>query len=191
MYHFYNTECFVLGAEDISEGSRLLTLFTRELGLVRVHARSIRVERSKLRSFLQPYSFAEVSLVRGREFWRLTTGGVGFGALILDTMEKRCALARISALSSRLIVGEERDSSLYEEFFAGTRALTRLNQEELRRWELLLMARLLSLLGYGDLEPVCAGMKSVSWDEDAISFARGKEQNLARFVDRALSASQL
>jgi hypothetical protein len=62
----------------------MLSIFTRDFGLVTAVAQGIRLEKSKLRYYVQNYSFAVFSLVRGKEFWRLTSaasGGDGF----LDT----------------------------------------------------------------------------------------------------------
>ncbi|MEK7535643.1 MAG: recombination protein O N-terminal domain-containing protein [Patescibacteria group bacterium] len=67
----YTTEAFVVGERASGEGSKVLTLFTRELGLVYAYARSVRETRSKLRYNLSIYSRTLVSLVPGREYWRL------------------------------------------------------------------------------------------------------------------------
>ncbi len=52
-----------------------MSIFTRELGLVRATAQGIRLEKSKLRYSSQLYSFGIFSFVHGKEFWRLTSAG--------------------------------------------------------------------------------------------------------------------
>ena len=73
MHHIHHTEAFVLGSSPKGEDSKLLRLYTRELGLVYAHAQAVRKLSSKLRFTLQDFSRASVDLVRGKEIWRVTT----------------------------------------------------------------------------------------------------------------------
>ena len=73
MHHLHHTEAYVLGSSPKGEDSKLLRLYTRELGLVYAHAQGVRKLSSKLRFTLQDFSLATVDLVRGREIWRVTT----------------------------------------------------------------------------------------------------------------------
>ncbi len=204
MYHFYHTPGFVLSAQDISEGSRMLSLFTRELGLVRVHARSIREQRSKLRGFLQPLSFAQVALVRGRELWRLTTAGPANTFFSQDSLvgtrescggtlawAKRLALARVASTLERQLQGEEQDSALYDCFHDGLNYLPQCSDEKLLVWETLLSARLLSRLGYGHLESITPQLASDEWSDESFTTASKYESALSSLISNALSASQL
>jgi len=61
----------VVGSRASGEASLVLTLFTRELGLVQVYARGVRLHKAKLRYHVQDYAFARVTLVPGVEYWRL------------------------------------------------------------------------------------------------------------------------
>jgi len=65
------TEALVVGSRASGEASLVLTLFTRELGLVQVYARGVRLHKAKLRYHVQDYAFAQVTLVPGVEYWRL------------------------------------------------------------------------------------------------------------------------
>ena len=56
----------------------MISIFTRDLGLVFASAQGIRFEKSKLRPFTRDYSFGQFSFVKGKEYWRLT-GASGFG----------------------------------------------------------------------------------------------------------------
>ena len=190
MYHLYQTPAFVLSAQNISEGSRLLCLFTRELGLVRVHARSIREERSKLRGFLQPLSYAEVALVRGKDLWRLTTAGAAASNLVVQSWPKERSLARIALVLERLLSGEERDVLLYDELTMAISFLPGLPEHDIVSWEVLVMARLLSQLGYCDLSPF-ASLQSESWGAPLLVRAREERRKLVPLVNQAMTASQL
>jgi hypothetical protein len=72
MYHKHTTFAFVLNVSPSGEKNHFITLFTREFGMIRAKAQSVRVADSKLRYALQEFSYIEVSLVKGKEIWRIT-----------------------------------------------------------------------------------------------------------------------
>ena len=74
-HHHYDTEGFVLGHLDIKESSRLLYLLTADFGLVLALAQGAREPRSKCAPTSR-FSLLRVGLVRGKEFWRLTSAMV-------------------------------------------------------------------------------------------------------------------
>lgn len=84
----YTTEALVVGERPSGEASKVFTLFTRELGLLRAYARSVRELRSKLRYNLSLHSLTRVSLVPGREYWKL----VGTESSGLSVTPRMCAL---------------------------------------------------------------------------------------------------
>jgi hypothetical protein len=73
MHAIYTTPGFIIGSRPSGEAGKLISIFTRDLGLVFASAQGIRFEKSKLRPFTQDYSFGEFSFVRGKEYWRLTS----------------------------------------------------------------------------------------------------------------------
>lgn len=64
---------YVLDAYPNGESNLVYKLFTRDLGLLYAHAQSVRELKSKNRYALQTGNVAEVTLVRGREVWRITS----------------------------------------------------------------------------------------------------------------------
>src|SRR5579859_3735252 len=109
MYDIFATDGIVLGKRGVGEANTLVSVLTREFGLVRPTARSTRVERSKLRYGLEPLTRARFSLVKGKREWKL----VGVEHINRDFMtpalshRARAALGRVSKLLLRLITGEE------------------------------------------------------------------------------------
>lgn len=75
MHAIHTTPGFIIESRPLGEAGKLLSIFTRDLGLVWAIAQGIRLEKSKLRYHSQEYSFGEFSFVRGKEFWRLTSAG--------------------------------------------------------------------------------------------------------------------
>lgn len=62
----YKAEGVVLGRHGLGEADRVLDLFTREFGRLRVKARSVRRTTSRLAGRLEPFTHAHFLLARGR-----------------------------------------------------------------------------------------------------------------------------
>ncbi len=68
----FTTKSIVLAQYDQGEHDRVYKVFTRDFGVIMVHAKSIRKLESKLRPHLQVGTKALLTLVKGREVWRVT-----------------------------------------------------------------------------------------------------------------------
>ncbi|HEY4528703.1 MAG TPA: recombination protein O N-terminal domain-containing protein [Candidatus Paceibacterota bacterium] len=99
-YHIYTTKGLVLSSRGVGEADRIYSILTRDLGLIRARATAVRKAASKLRGALEPFSLTSVSLVRGKDYWRLTS------AELIKKIPKRETLARPLALLEKLVQGE-------------------------------------------------------------------------------------
>ena len=90
------------------EADRLYTILTHDLGLVRASASGVRKEESKLRGALEPLALSNVSLVRGKEYWRITS------AESIRRIPLTDGLARALALLERLVQGESPHPELFD-----------------------------------------------------------------------------
>ena len=194
-YHVYHTEALLLGGIARGEGDRLLYCYTRELGLVLVHAKSIREMRSRLRYALQTFAHAHVDLIHGKHGWKLISARPleSHGSLWRSS-RKRSILAQYTELIRRLIQGEEGEASLFREVLDGLNHLHTIeDEEELRAAELLFVVRLLHRLGYwGDthgIEPLFAA--DVWKDNTASLLVRERRMTLLSSVNQALRETQL
>lgn len=137
-YHIYTTRGLVLSQRGVGEADRIYKILTRDLGLVRARALGVRKEVSKLRGALEPYTLAAVSLVRGKEHWRITS------AESLKKVPYKESIARPFILLDKFIQGEAANSELFdaieETIFA------RETNEEMR--EIRIVSRILFNLGY-------------------------------------------
>ncbi len=151
-YHLYHTDAFVLGGVPSGEGSRYLTILTREFGLITAKAQSVREERSKLRYGLQDFSFSSVTLVRGKEFWRVTSVSSPENLYVTFRERRECAemIARVFSLLRRLLAGEEKNERLFINLVETVAYLTKtpLSAQELSSVEIVLVLRILHTLGY-------------------------------------------
>ena len=111
----YVTQGIVLEMYDQGEHDRVFNIFTREFGLLMCHAKSIRKLESKLRPHVLPRSVTLLTLVKGKEVWRI----VGAEK---DSQSFRY-LQEGTQLLKRFIKGEGSHSLLYDRllsFFKGS-----------------------------------------------------------------------
>lgn len=94
----------MLSSRPIKEADRLYTILTRDLGLVQALAIGVRKGESKLRGNIEPVSLSNISLVRGKEFWRLTS------AEHIKSFKRSKPLA----LLENLVIGESAHPELFD-----------------------------------------------------------------------------
>ena len=175
-----------------------ITLLTERFGVIRVIASGLRYEKSKLRYALQKYSYAEVTLVRGKNnIWRLTTC-VAKPEFLFSNLceEKQYAVARIFLLIGKVITGESADALLFEIVKSGLQALTEETNETLfEAIETLLVYRMMHQLGYvGETEHSKKfTVNSSDWGEATVlKLTKEKEQReVTREINGGLRESQL
>ncbi|KKU78632.1 MAG: repair protein RecO protein [Parcubacteria group bacterium GW2011_GWA2_47_7] len=193
-HHIYHTEAIILGARPSGEGDRLLYCYTRELGLVVAHARSIREARSRLRYALQLFSHAQIDLIRGKYGWKLisATPISSFRELWSHAGRRRVAAEHLR-LARRLIQGEEQHEVLFDDFLNGLTLISTLfDRESLKDAELLLVVRLLDALGYwGEQKELSLAFAGCTFTEDDLAKIRPHRSAIVAGVNRALDSTQL
>lgn len=196
MYHIHTTRAVVLSALGVGEGNKFFTLFTEEFGMIRARAQSIRSAHSKLRFALQEYSFVNVSLVRGKEVWRITNAEPLYN-LYFELHEKDdvfMVCAQMLSLVRRLVPEEGKESLIFNDFFllcayARTNACT---AAEIRTVEWLFIVRMLFVLGYvknADIGGICTG--DIVWDKTYLDSIATHKKSALSAINNALSMSQL
>src|SRR5688572_2673634 len=103
MHKIFVTDGIVLGKRGVGEANTLVWLLTHDLGLVRVSARSARVEVSKLRYGLETLTQARYALVRGKSEWKLTGVENVSRTLTGGEASRRTRCGKIAKLLLRLI----------------------------------------------------------------------------------------
>lgn len=116
--------------------------------MVEAFAQGIRKLKSKLRPHLAELSLAQVSLVRGREFWRLTSAEnlMIFGG----SASKLRLVSRLFRLVLKLVGGELTQPELFDELEKGLVFLTTTNLDprSLHHFEIIIVLKILYHLGY-------------------------------------------
>lgn len=137
-YHIYTTRGIVLSLRPHKEADRIYSILTRDFGLVRAVALGVRKEASKLRGALEPFSISTVSLVRGKEFWRITS------AQMVRKIEASPEVVRPLALLEKLVQGE----AVHAELFDTVEKMVSDSEAHDEEFEITLVAKILFELGY-------------------------------------------
>ncbi len=153
----YATPCLVIESFDQGEHDRVYKLFTREFGLVMAHAKSIRKLESKLRAHVLPRTVSLVTLVQGKDIWRLV------GA---EEQKPVPEIAHtVTALIKRFIRGEGTHKALYDRLI---QFLQTAHLYEKQKSRMLLHYIILVELGYADAKAIGARSikEYVEWSID-------------------------
>ena len=141
----YTTSAIIIESFDQGEHDRVYKIFTREFGLITAHAKSVRKLESKLRAHILPRSVSLVTLVQGREIWRLVGAEEKeyMGDMVFD----------VSQLIRRFIRGEGAHKALYDRLIEFLKMEKTFDKQTSR---LLIYFILLVELGYADAKAIGA-----------------------------------
>ena len=199
MYHIYQTEGFIIESEGRREADRFFNIFTKDLGMIRASAGGIRLLQSKLRYSLQDLSYSKISMVRGKDSWRITNAEVidNISDLFFreeNKREKLLVFGRIFALLARLLHGEEKNENLFEavlsalEFFKKEKISCR----EVRNAEAIIVLRILKSLGYmAEKEKFKIFVSSFDFDKEILSKMEALRGEAFEEINKSLRESHL
>jgi DNA repair protein RecO len=194
MYHIYHTQGFILSSKNKGEANKIFSIYTRELGLVKAMAQGVRLNKSKLRFSLQDFSYGNIDLVRGKEFWRITSAKqISSFPLIRANLNSLIFIMRVSKLLERLCVGESPNEKIFSNIIQAFTLLDTENIENNEReaLELHLILHIMHSLGYiGDSDILEKYLHS-SFDHSKIAKLLDERRSIIAHINKALSESQL
>jgi len=194
MHHIYHTHGFILSSRNMGEANKMLTIYTKEMGLVRAMVQGIRFNKSKLRFTLQDFSYVNIDLVRGKEFWRVTSAGYISSFVFARTeIDSLLIIARISKLLERLCHGEESSKEIFDDFIQALYLLDdkEITKESREALEIHLVLRIMNSLGYvGDSE-ILSKYLSSSFDHTKTEMLLKERRSIISYINKALNESQL
>ena len=202
MHHIYQTEGIILGGADFGEANKYLFIFTKDFGLIRVAAQGLRRLKSKLQSGLQDFSWADLSLVRGKSIWRITNASYkqNFYNSFSSDKEKLIAVIHILILLKKLLPDEGRNETLYAIIMGALSFLKkeRLLAEEIGSFEKIVLIRTLHNLGYFNERKKISNraryeifLKSPYWKKDLLTEMTEIKTDAVRDINEALNATHL
>ena len=204
MHTIHTTPGFIIESRPRGEAGKLLSIFTRDLGLVLATAQGIRLEKSKLRYHSQEYAVGEFSFVRGKEFWRLTSAGETQRKEAIVPRQARDKqrskdsqelIVRIASLLRRLLHGEEAHTELFDHLknsFEFLENSPELSEQQLKTLESVIVFRILHLLGYVGVDKnLDTKIISVPLTVELLNEAEGQRMSMNRHINKALKESHL
>lgn len=194
MHHIYHTRGFILSSTNKGEANKMLTVYTREMGLVRAMVQGVRLHKSKLRYALQDLSYSNIDFVRGKDIWRITSSkNIETFPFARSSKNSLLIIARISKLLERLCDGEESNEKIFDDFIQALYLLDDVNVQNDSReaLELHLVLRILNSLGYiGD------SLMLMDYLDGSIDLSRTEtllreKRFIISHINKALNESQL
>ena len=193
-HHIYHTHGFILSSKNKGEANKMLSVYTRELGLLRAMVQGVRLHRSKLRFSLQDFSYAKIDFVRGKDVWRVTSAtNITPFSFARSDKQSLLLIARISKLIERLCGGEESNQDIFDDFIQALFILddVDLKDEQREAIELHLVLRIMNSLGYiGDSKMLTSYLTTDFNDDLAIELLKERQFIIAH-INKALNESQL
>ncbi len=190
-YQIYTTKALILKRIPYDANVSYL-LYTKDFGLISALATGVRKSESKLRYALQEYSLIDISLVKGRSTWRITSAILEKNLYIAtEAKEAKAVVARICTQVLRLVVGQEKDEQLFSSLTEGLRELSVCRLEDVSVLEILIMLRMLHLLGYvSEVESSLCTMVS-TYNTSVYEEVRSSRTLFIQHINKGLQESQL
>ncbi|OHA58965.1 MAG: DNA repair protein RecO [Candidatus Vogelbacteria bacterium RIFOXYD1_FULL_44_32] len=191
-HRHYHTKGFVLNLRPLKEKDLLISVFTHDLGLIRAIIKSGREVRSKLRPHGSRFGDVNITLVRGKEWWRvvgLETGDTIKG--LWSNTRAAVPAARVFDLLEKLLPPEEPMISLFDDFYSLISMFKKSQLTEpsfLANLECLAVLRILHHLGYlPDLAFLAPFTGALSLDEATVKSLTPVRLEAIRAINSSLN----
>ncbi len=193
MHHIYHTEGLILGSKNYREADKYFHIFTRDLGMIYASAQGIRKLSSKLRFVLQDFSYAKLDLVKGKDFWRITSASkINKLEKVSKKKETLEIVFNISQLLKRLIIGEDLNKKLFDVLLNGLSFLEKYETtEDLKNIEAIIVLRLLNNLGYIGDAKINKEIVNLPLGEELILKTSKNKKFIFMEINKALKESHL
>ncbi len=194
MHHIYHTNGFILSSVNKGEANKMLTIYTREMGLVRAMVQGIRLHKSKLRFALQDLSYSNIDLVRGKDIWRVTSSrNITTFPYARSSKASLLIIARVSKLLERLCDGEQSNEKIFDDFI---QSLYLLDSESIldssrEALEIHLVLRIMDQLGYIGESDMLKNYLDGSINIENTEILLLEKRSILSHINKALNESQL
>ena len=192
MHHIYHTEGIILSSKNYGENGKYYSIFTRDLGMIYASAQGIRKMSSKLRFVLKDFSYIKIDLVKGKDFWRITSSSK------TNQLDGLCepkifeVFINILRLLQRLLAGEDSNRDLFSDLLIGLSILEKVeNKEELHNIEAIIVLRILNNLGYIGGDEILKDFIKSPFEGDLIFQVSKNRLEILRQINRALKETHL
>lgn len=194
MHHIYHTHGFILSSRNIGEANKSIVIYTKKIGLVRAVVQGVRLHKSKLRFALQDFSYVKVDLVRGKEFWRITSAEhISSFPFARNNAEIILVINRVGRLIQRLCPGESSNEVIFNDFIQALYLLDsgEISRESKEALEIHLVLRIMHSLGYIGDSTILSKYLSSSFSDEKTTVLLKERRAIILHINKALNESQL
>lgn len=196
-HHIYHTDGIVVTKTSAGEWDARVGVFTREFGLIFVHVKAYRRPESKLRPHLALFSYVRLSVVRGREVWRLVgVENYGLTTAFVRHRPARLVVGQIINVVRRLVKGEDSHPALFDDILNSFKQISLVVKKErvleLENIELITLLRVLHHLGYiPDIPELRIFIDQFSWAEMTDTKLANIRRPMIKTINDSLKATHL
>jgi len=192
MHHIYHTEGIILGSGNFGETGKYYSIFTRDLGMIFASAQGVRKMSSKLRFVLQDFSYLKIDLIKGKDFWKITSASKTNKLEKLSEPEIFEVFVNISKLLKRLLMGEDPNKALFMDLLKGLFILEKSKTiDELRNIEAIIVLRILNNLGYIGGDEILKDFIRSPFEEDLVFKVSKSRAKILNHINKALKETHL
>lgn len=194
MHHIYHTEGFILSSRNVGEANKILTIYTKEMGLVRASAQAIRLVKSKLRFALHDFSYTSIDLVRGKDIWRVTSATpITSFPLLRRDKDSLSIMAQVSKLIEKLCYVEQPNEIIFNKLIQSLYLLdvTHIEESEKEALELYLVLNIMNALGYIGDSKILNDYLGNSFDFYEVENLLKNKKSIISHINKALNESQM
>ena len=186
----FTTRALVLNQYTSDENDVILKVFTEEFGVIFVVAKSLKKKDGKLKAHVRKYHFTNLTVVKGKEVWRLTGASELAIMLKLRNADRKSLIPEIAKLIDRLYHGSEKHVELFHRVFS----LIHIHDQDSNNLRRSIYLSCLIELGYIDLS--CLDIASIEEfrtksDDDLLLACNINQTTINSQIRRALRESML
>ncbi len=175
----HTTEAFILKEYERGENDFVYKVWTKDFGIIFVLAKSIRKINAKLRMNSKKNEFLNITLVKGKDIWRLTGVDYGLGIYI----EENETLIKIKYLIGEIINRFLEENKSYKKLFERLKSIyldTNFQKLEIKKIQLLIYYIVLVDTGYADAKIIgvkdLESYKKLSSSDIYVNFILNEEE---------------
>jgi len=195
MYHKYSTPALVLAVYRRRESAVVLSLLTRDHGLITASAQGVRRLGSKLRYSLTQFSVSEVVLVRGRGGWSVVNAQSLSQPFfdLRDSSRSQAVVSSISALCQKLMDEGQGYDDVFEVVISGFDLLRSVHDKrQIKAIERIMVMRLLYMMGYLEKKnPWSVFLSNKNWSAELVEQMSPLIKLATLSINRSLTTSDL
>ncbi|MDB5265322.1 MAG: repair protein RecO, repair protein RecO [Parcubacteria group bacterium] len=189
MRHKYTTAAIALARFPLSEASSLVTLLTGDFGVIRARSQGLRKPGAKMSAGLQTLAESDVTLLKGKEGWRLAGSILARDWSRALPFKARVRAGRVAELMLRFVRGEVNDPALFIIYTNFIGSLANLSEEEQDAAECLAVLRILRTLGLD--AGVIPGESDEDFSEATRAAVEADRKDIISRINRGIAASGL